>query len=246
MPSVASASAQLPSNKPVDTAEAYGGGNARVYRRDKLDADDVREVSGEMHSSELTLGRWIRARGCRDDVVVCTKVNGGNAPENIARAVRDCSERLGINRIDIFMLHVPDDKVPIDESLDALNAEVSAGRVGIIGCSNFSGGQLREALEASRRHNLARFEVIENHYNLAHREAETDVFPACAERDVSFIAFSPLGAGFLTGKYTRDRQQLPPGTRFDVIPGHCDVYFSDDHFSQQPDVGDAHQASPVN
>jgi len=214
----------------LDTAEAYGGGNAKAYRRGYLDADDVREVSGEMHSSELTLGRWIRARGCRDDVIVCTKVDGGNAPENIARAVRNCSERLGIDRIDVFMLHVPDDKVPIDESLDALNAEVSAGRVGIIGCSNFSGGQLREALEASRRLSLARFEVIENHYNLAHREAETDVFPVCVERDVSFIAYSPLGAGFLTGKYMPDRQQLPPGTRFDVIPGHCDVYFSDDGF----------------
>ena len=197
-----------------DTAESYGGGNARAYRRGHLGADDVREVSGEMHSSERILGRWIASRGCRDAVTSCTKVDGGNAPA----------------KIDVFMLHSPDEQVPIDESLDALHAEVTAGRVGVIGCSNFSGEQLREALDASRRLDLARFEVIESIYNMAHREVETDIFPVCAEQDMSFIAYSPLGAGFLTGKYTPDRRNLPAGTRFDVIPGHCDVYFSDEGF----------------
>jgi aryl-alcohol dehydrogenase-like predicted oxidoreductase len=213
-----------------DTAESYGGGNARAYRRGHLGADDVREVSGEMHSSERILGRWIASRGCRDAVTICTKVDGGNAPENITRAARDCSQRLGVDQIDVFMLHSPDEQVPIDESLDALHAEVTAGRVGVIGCSNFSGEQLREALDASRRLDLARFEVIESIYNMAHREVETDIFPVCAEQDMSFIAYSPLGAGFLTGKYTPDRRNLPAGTRFDVIPGHCDVYFSDEGF----------------
>ena len=213
-----------------DTAESYGGGNARAYRRGHLGADDVREVSGEMHSSERILGRWIASRGCRDAVTICTKVDGGNAPENITRAARDCSQRLGVDQIDVFMLHAPDEQVPIDESLDALHAEVTAGRVGVIGCSNFSGEQLREALDASRRLDLARFEVIESIYNMAHREVETDIFPVCTEQDMSFIAYSPLGAGFLTGKYTPDRGNLPTGTRFDVIPGHCDVYFSDEGF----------------
>jgi len=214
----------------LDSAEGYGGGNSREYRRKHLKVDDAREVSDEMFSSESILGRWIRARGCHDDVTVCTKVGTGNAPENIARAVRDCSQRLGMDRIDLFMLHAPDDHVPIDESLDALNREVAAGRVGAIGCSNHSGAQLREALDASRRLGLARFEAIQNIYNMAHPAAEKDVFPVCAEQDVSFIAYSPLGAGFLTGKYTPDRNKLPSGTRFDVIPGHCDVYFSDEGF----------------
>ena len=213
-----------------DTAESYGGGNAQAYRRHHLDVNDVRETSGEMHSSELILGRWMCARGCRNDVTVCTKVSTGNGPENIARAVRDCAERLGIDQIDLFMLHTPDENVPADESLEALNREVTAGRVGLIGCSNHSGAQLRESLEISRRLGLARFEAIENIYNMAHPEAEEDVFPVCAEHEVSFITYSPLGAGFLTGKYTPDRNQLPAGTRFHVIPGHCDEYFNDEGF----------------
>ena len=65
---------------------------------------------------------------------------------------------------------------------------------------------------------------------MAHPQAEEDVFPICDEHEVSCITYSPLGAGFLTGKYTPDRDQLPAGTRFDVIPGHCDVYFSDEGF----------------
>ena len=214
----------------MDTAEAYGSGNAQAYRREHLDVDDVREKSDEMHSSELILGRWLRARDCHGDVTVCTKVSTGNHPENIARAVRDCAERLGVEKIDLFMLHTPDEEVPIDESLEALNREVTAGRVNVIGCSNHSGDQLRETIGASRRLGLARFEAIENIYNMAHREAEEDVFPVCAEHEISFITYSPLGAGFLTGKYTPDRDKLPEGTRFDVIPGHCDVYFSDEGF----------------
>ena len=183
-----------------------------------------------MSSSELILGRWLQARGCHADVTVCTKVSTGNSPENIARGVRDSCQRLGVDQIDLYMLHSPDEQVPIDETLDALNQEVSARRIDSIGCSNHSGQQLRDALAASQRLGLSRFEAIENIYNLAHRTAEEDILPVCAEQKVSFIAYSPLGAGFLTGKYTPDRDQLPSGTRFHVIPGHCDVYFSDEGF----------------
>jgi len=214
----------------LDTAESYGGGNSQAYRREHMGVEDVRETSNQMSSSELILGRWMRDRGCRDEVTVCTKVSTGNDPENITRAVRNCSQRLDVDKIDLFLLHTPDAQVPIAESLDALNCEVTAGRIGAIGCSNHDGGQLQEALETSRRLGFARFEAIQNIYNMVHREAEEDIFALCAEHDVSFIAYSPLGAGFLTGKYTPNRDQLPIGTRFHVIPGHCDVYFSDEGF----------------
>ena len=213
-----------------DTAEGYGGGDAQAYRRESLGMDDVREVSDEMSSSERIIGRWLRDRACRDAVMVCTKVSTGNDPKNIARAVGDCAHRLQVDQIDLFMLHSRDEQVPIDEVLDALNREVSASRVAVIGCSNFTGAQLREALDVSRSHGFARFEAIQNIYNMVHPEAEEDVFPVCCGHEVSFLAYSPLGAGFLTGKYTRDRSKLPAGTRFDVIPGHCDAYFSDDGF----------------
>jgi len=145
--------------------------------------------------------------------------------------VRQCAERLDLSCIDLFMLHTPSDTVPIDESLAALTDEVNAGRIAAIGCSNFSGVQLGAALQAGRDGGYARFEAIENIYNLADPTAEQDIFPVCAEHEVAFITYSPMGAGFLTGKYSGDRDKLPAGTRFDVIPGHCDVYFNDRGFA---------------
>lgn len=212
------------------TAEGYGGGNAQAYRRTQLHIEDVRETSSEMHSSELIIGRWFQSRGTRGTVTLSSKVSSGNSPENIQQAVAGSLDRLGVDSIDLYMVHSPDPKVPFEETLDALNREVEAGRVKAIGCSNHSGEQLKEALAISRKNGWARYEAIENNYNKIYREAETDVFPICEAETVSFIGYSPLGAGFLTGKYSPDPNQLPKGTRFDVIPGHVDVYFSDKAF----------------
>ena len=128
------------------------------------------------------------------------------------------------------MVHRWDDEVPLDETLHALHEVVASGRAQAIGCSNFTGEQLSEALEISRRNGWSRIEIVENIYNLARPEEEQSSMPVCERQQVTFLAFSPLGAGFLTGKYTGDRGRLPAGTRFDVAPAHCDVYFSDRNF----------------
>ena len=215
----------------IDTAESYGGGQARVYRRKFLDVDDVREVSSEMSSSERIIGSWLHDRGCRNDVTICTKVSDDNTPENIDAALAASAERLGVDCVDIYMLHTPDPDVPIDESLQALDESVRGGRVRIVGCSNFSGAQLREALAVAAARSCTRFEVIQPLYNLARPEAETELFPLCRQERIAVTAYSPLGAGFLTGKYIdADRDHLPEGTRFHVIPGHCDEYFSARNF----------------
>ena len=214
----------------LDTAEAYGGGNARTYRRDVLKVDDVRETSDIMGSSEIIIGKWMKARGCRDDVVICSKVSSGNRPENIARALRVSLERLQVDCVDIYELHSPDETVPISESLAALDEEVSAGRIGTVGCSNFNAAQLREALDASAREGYARFEVVQPPYNLADPGAQDELFPLCRREEVGITSYSPLAAGFLAGKYTPDRNDFPQGSRFDVIPGHADIYFNDRNF----------------
>ncbi len=214
----------------LDTAEAYGGGNARTYRRDVLKVDDVRETSDIMGSSEIIIGKWMKARGCRDDVVICSKVSSGNRPENIARALRVSLERLQVDCVDIYELHSPDETVPISESLAALDVEVSAGRVGTVGCSNFNAAQLREALDTSAREGYARFEVVQPPYNLADPGAQDELFPLCRREEVGITSYSPLAAGFLAGKYTPDRNDFPKGSRFDVIPGHADIYFNDRNF----------------
>ena len=214
----------------LDTAEAYGGGNARTYRRDVLKVDDVRETSDIMGSSEIIIGKWMKARGCRDDVVICSKVSSGNSPENIARALRVSLERLQVDCVDIYELHSPDESVPIAESLAALDEEVSAGRIGTVGCSNFNAAQLREALDASAREGYARFEVVQPPYNLADPGAQDELFPLCRREEVAITSYSPLAAGFLAGKYTPDLNAFPKGSRFDVIPGHADIYFNDRNF----------------
>lgn len=213
-----------------DTAEVYGGGDARAYRKNVLGINEEREASGEVGSSEKVLGRWLRARSCRDQVSICTKVSSGNSPENIERALQTSPERLQTDFIDIYKLHGPDEEVPIEESLAMLHQQVQKGVVRAIGCSNFSGAQIREALEASAAGGFARFEITQPPYNLALPDAQEDVFPLCRQKEIAATPYSPLGAGFLAGKYTPDRTRFPRGSRFDVIPGHADEYFSERNF----------------
>jgi 1-deoxyxylulose-5-phosphate synthase len=214
----------------LDTAEAYGGGQARLYRKTKLGLDDVREVTGVMSSSERIIGRWLRARKCRDAITLCSKVSTGGSAENIPRALSGSLERLGTGSIDIYMMHSPDPKIPIDETLDALNKELESGRACVIGCSNYSSTQLQEALECSAAKGYRRFEIAQPAYSLAAPGAEKELFPLCRRQQIAVAAYSPLAAGFLTGKYTPDRSRFPKGSRFDVMPGHADIYFSERNF----------------
>ena len=214
----------------LDSAEGYGGGNARLSRIQNHGIDDTREVSHEMSSSECILGRWMKARGCRSEITLCTKVSSGASPENIKRALAASLERLRTDSVDVYKLHSPDPKVPIQETLAALNEEVDAGRIKVLGCSNFSGDQMREALEVSRSRGYARFEITQPPYNLALREDEADLFPLCREERIAVSTYSPLGAGFFAGKYTSAESVPPSRTRFDIVPDFKDIYFKERNF----------------
>ena len=213
-----------------DTAEEYGGGQARRSRRATLGVDDVRETTGEMSSSERIIGTWMRMRGCRDEITLCTKVSTGGSADNVAGALRGSLERLQTDHVDILKMHYPDTTVPVAETLGALSAEAAAGRIGAIGGSNYSEDQLREALETSASNGYRRFEIIQPHYNLLATDAERDLFPLCVQEEIAIAAYSPLAAGFLSGKYTPDRTKIPARTRFDTSPGHIDLYFDDLNF----------------
>jgi len=153
----------------------------------------------------------------------------GNDPENIRNALAGSLERLGVDHVDMYKLHRADD-TPIDETLSALSEEVDAGHMRAIGCSNFSAVQLSEALEVSRSNRYRRFNVIQPPYSLALPDADDDIFPICERDGVAVTAYSPLGAGFLTGKYTPDRSAIPQGSRYDIMPAHADQYFSERNF----------------
>lgn len=213
-----------------DTAEAYGGGEARDYRRTSLGIDDVREQTGEHHSSEKMLGRWLRERRCRNRIVLQTKITNNYTATHFAEALDASLQRLQTDYLDIYMFHSFDSAIPLEEGLEAMNKAIKAGKVRVGGCSNFSAEQIRHSLEICRERGLARLETTQPIYNLTAREIETDLIPLCREHDVAVVPYSPLGAGFLTGKYTPDRNAFPKGSRFDVIPAHADIYFNDKNF----------------
>lgn len=214
----------------LDTAEGYGGGNAQLYREKTLGVADVREKSGEMHSSEKIIGRWLRARGKREQVIIQTKISGRYSKPEITRAIEASLTRLQTDRIDLYLLHQFDATVPLAEAMDALDRAVKAGKIRAFGCSNFTAAQLREALAVSQERGLERFEVTQPVYNLVAREIEEELLPLCEQQQLGVITYSPLAAGFLTGKYAPDRQAIPQGSRFDVIPGHADLYFNEAAF----------------
>jgi aryl-alcohol dehydrogenase-like predicted oxidoreductase len=223
-----------------DTAEAYGGGQARQYRKSCLGVDDVREVSGELHSSEKIVGRWLNARGVRKDVVLLTKVTTNHTIDHVREALAASLERLQTAYADLYLYHSHDAGTPAQEAVAAMNDVLASGCVRAGGVSNYSGAQLEAALRVGRA-----FEVIESNYNLAVRDIESDLLPLCGREQIGVITYSPLGAGFLTGKYTPDRSALPKGTRFDVIPGHCDVYFSETNFGRVRLLQDLSESAAV-
>ncbi|MBS1873278.1 MAG: aldo/keto reductase [Acidobacteria bacterium] len=220
----------------LDTAEAYGGGEARDYRRNSLGVEDVRETSGEHHSSEKIIGRWLRSNGRRQDIVLTTKVSTNFTREHVRQAVEASLERLQTDYIDLYLFHSYDPNTPLAEALGAMNEIKKSGLVRAFGCSNFSAEQVRAALTLTAEHGLERLEAVESICNLAAREAERDMLPLCRGEQLGFLAYSPLGAGFLAGKYTGDRAGFPAGSRFDVIPAHADVYFSEQNFQTVRDL----------
>ena len=214
-----------------DTAEAYGGGQARENRKSTLGVDDIRETTGEMSSSERIIGDWMRARGCRDEITICTKISGGRgAPELIAPALEASLERLRTDHVEIYKMHSPDPDTPIGETLHAMTEQVTAGRTRVIGGANYAAPQLQEALDASASRGYERFEITQPNYNLAVPEAQEELFPLCRREEISVTSYSPLGAGFLTGKYTPDRTKIPERTRMHVAPAHIDIYFQERSF----------------
>jgi aryl-alcohol dehydrogenase-like predicted oxidoreductase len=191
-----------------DTAEAYAAG-----------------------ASEEVVGNWLQSRGVRDQVVLATKVAGGLTRERILTSAEASLRRLKTDRIDLFQLHHWDRQVPLDETLAALDSLVTQGKARYVGCSNYSAEQLQQALNHQASNGWSPLVSVQPNYNLVVRDIEKALIPLCLKQNVGIISYSPLGAGFLTGKY-RQGGPIPEGTRFDIIPGHQDVYFSDENFAK--------------
>ena len=185
----------------LDTADLYGG-----------------------TKSEQFIGKALAGR--RDRIVLATKFGGplddnpehrGGSARWVRQACEDSLRRLNTDRIDLYQLHFPDQHVPIDETLTALDELVKAGKVREIGNSNFTGEMIEDADDVSQKLGLTRFVSAQNMYNLLSRQPETDAIPACERRGLAFLPYFPLASGLLTGKYRKD-QPLPEGARITSYP----------------------------
>ena len=184
--------------------------------------------------SEQIIGRWLKATGNRDRVLVATKVRAamgqdfsegddhplqreGLSRRWILRACEDSLRRLQVDFIDLYQAHYIDPRTPIEETLSAFTDLVRKGHVRYIGCSNFSAWRLMEALWASDKHGYESFVSIQPEYSLVapvRANFERELAPVCLKYGIGVLPYSPLAGGFLTGKYRRN-QALPSGVRVD-------------------------------
>ena len=203
--------------------------------------------------SEQMIGNWLAQKNVRrEEIVIATKVRGRMGPgpndqglsrHHILNAVEASLRRLQTEYIDLYQLHSPDEETPLDETLVALDDLVRSGKVRYIGCSNYPAWLLAKALWVSDGHNLSRFDSLQPHYNLVHRaEFERELQPLCLDQGIGVIPYSPLAAGFLTGKYRRD-QPLPESDRARRVK---ERYFNDRGFAaieKLEEVAQAHHAT---
>ena len=188
-----------------------------------IDTADAYSVWAPGHrggESESMIGEWLKASGRRDDVLIATKVGmlpgeGGEklAPARIAAACEASLRRLGTDRIDLYFAHQDDDATPQEAALEAFSKLVEAGKVRVLGASNFHAARLKSANEAARAAGLPHYQVLQPEYNLVSRDKfEGELQDYCVEYNVGVVPYYGLASGFLTGKY-RSRDDLSKSVR---------------------------------
>lgn len=163
--------------------------------------------------SELIIGNWLHTKP-RRQLIIATKGRGrmwagptgeGLSRAHIIQAVEDSLRRLQTEYIDLYQIHWPDAETPLEETLSALDSLVHAGKIRYVGASNYPAWLLTKALWLSDVNKWVRFDTLQPHYSLLHRnEFEHELMPLCADQHIAVLPYSPLAAGFLTGKYDRE------------------------------------------
>jgi aryl-alcohol dehydrogenase-like predicted oxidoreductase len=196
---------------------------------------DTADVYGP-GSSEEFLGRALGGR--RREAVIATKFAGpmgegplraGGSRRYIYQAVEDSLRRLGTDYIDLYQMHMPDARTPIEETMRALDDVVRAGKVRYIGCSNYAGWQVADAQWTARTQHLSPFISAQNQYSLLDRRIERELVPACEKHGLGILPYFPLANGMLTGKYRRG-QAPPEGTRLAGLGSRAAEVLTDENY----------------
>src|SRR6476660_7094314 len=185
-----------------DTADVYNGGE-----------------------SEVLTGKLLKKLfGMREEYVVATKVRGQTMPgengiglsrKHILASIDASLARLGLDYVDLYQIHRWDDRTPIEETMEALNDVVRAGKARYIGASSMFAWQFAKAQAAAAGRDWARFDSMQNHYNLVYREEEREMIPQCVDQRVAVLPWSPLARGLLAGNRTAAGERLTQRARTD-------------------------------
>ncbi len=187
-----------------------------------LDTADAYPLGGkltDMGRTEEILGKWLKGR--REQFIVATKCSGkvGEAPwqqgtsrKHVMRAIDDSLRRLGTDYVDLYQVHHFDAATPVDETIEAFDAVVKAGKARYVGVSNYHAYRVARALGRAEALRLTKLVSVQPRYNLLFRELERELLPLCREENLAVIPYNPLAGGLLTGKHKRGAP--PAGTRF--------------------------------
>lgn len=190
-----------------------------------LDTADVYPVGGSRETTGRTeeiLGRWMKARGNRRQLIVATKCffpsgdglnDRGLSRAHIVEAIDASLRRLGTDYVDLYQSHGFDELTPIEETLRAFEDLVRAGKVRYAGCSNYSAWRIAQALASAQRLGVSGYASVQPRYNLLYREIETELLPLCRAEGLGVLVYNPMAGGFLSGKYRRGEAPRA-GTRF--------------------------------
>jgi 1-deoxyxylulose-5-phosphate synthase len=208
----------VPQSHAILDAAAAGGINF-------LDAANVYPLGGGHNTAgrtEQIVGDWLKGR--RHDYVVATKCGGvmgpnpwdsGTSRKHVLDAIDASLKRLGTDYVDLYQLHRHDPRTPLDETLDALDTVVKAGKARYVGVSNWPAHRIARALGRSELKNIVRIDSAQPRYNMLFRSYERDLLPLCQEEGIAVIPYNPLAGGLLTGKH--DAKAPPPeGSRFQL------------------------------
>ncbi|MDB4957982.1 MAG: L-fuco-beta-pyranose dehydrogenase [Myxococcales bacterium] len=175
---------------------------------------DTADVYGQDGLSERVLGNWFAARGNRDKIVLATKFRftmgdgpnrSGASRYRIVKCCEDSLRRLKTDRIDLYQIHMQDITVPEEETLRALDDLVRAGKVIYIGCSNYAAYRMMHSLALAKTNSWARYVTLQAQYSLVVRDVEREHVPLCRQEGLGLLPWSPLAAGFLSGKFERGK-----------------------------------------
>ena len=203
----------------LDTANAYGGGR-----------------------SETTIGKWLAAKdpSIKDNLLISSKVANpvGPGPNQRGLSRRHILEqidaslgRLGVDHLDMYLVHAPDPDTPLGETLDALDSLVTAGKVRYIGASNYPAWLMTKSLWTSDVAGLHRFEWVQNSFNLLDQGVQAEMLELCRDQGLGFTNFSPLSGGLLTGKYRFDGD-YPEGSRMTKRPQPYMRHWNEETFAR--------------